>query len=158
MLPSTRFTPEQWVRHSKVMRARCAVYRIFACDHSHDADFSSFEPYILKIAAETLKMVYLNKLSECKCPNREELKGIKTARQCHGQWMKEFAMKTDPHGRDYFWLTGFLWKLRTWIRGHRWVGTCKWLCISRSDNDRLNSSSFSSGNEKMEFIELVSRN
>ncbi len=77
------------------------------CDHSHDADFSSFEPYILKIAAETLK----NGLPKQVCLNvnapTEELKGIKTARQCHGQWMKEFAMKTDPHGRDYFWLTGF---------------------------------------------------
>ena len=36
-----------------------------------------------------------------------KLKGIRIARQCDGQWMKEFEKRTDPHGRDYFWLTGY---------------------------------------------------
>ncbi len=77
------------------------------CDHSNDAEFTEFEPYILKIAAETLK----NGLPRQICLNVNapvgKISGISVVRQCHGQWMKEFAMKTDPHGRVYYWLTGF---------------------------------------------------
>ena len=77
------------------------------CDHSMDADFTEFEPFILKIARETLR----NGLPQNVCLNVNapagEIQGVRVARQCHGQWMKEFAMKTDQHGREYFWLTGF---------------------------------------------------
>jgi len=77
------------------------------CDHSPDADFTQFEPYILQIARETLK----NGLPENICLNvnapQGEIAGTRIARQCNGQWMKEFAKRTDPVGRDYFWLTGY---------------------------------------------------
>jgi len=35
-----------------------------------------------------------------------KIAGIKVARQCDGRWTKEFAKRTDPQGRAYFWLTG----------------------------------------------------
>lgn len=77
------------------------------CDHSPDADFTEFEPHILRIASETLK----NGLPQSVCLNVNapvgKIGGIRVARQCHGQWMKEFAMKTDPNGKAYFWLTGY---------------------------------------------------
>lgn len=77
------------------------------CNHSPDADFSHFEPYILEIARETLK----NGLPNGICLNVNapcgELNGIKIARQCNGRWTKEFAKRTDPFGRSYFWLTGY---------------------------------------------------
>ena len=77
------------------------------CDHAADADFSDFESYVLKIATETLK----NGLPKNVCLNVNaptgKLKGVRIARQCDGQWMKEFEKRTDPHGRDYFWLTGY---------------------------------------------------
>ncbi len=77
------------------------------CDHAHDADFSFFEPYILKISEETIK----NGLPQNICLNVNapvgKLMGSRIARQCKGQWMKEFEMQTDPHGRDQYWLTGY---------------------------------------------------
>lgn len=77
------------------------------CDHAYDADFSFFEPHILKISEETLQ----NGLPENVCLNVNapigQLKGVRVARQCKGQWVKEFEKRTDPHGREYYWLTGF---------------------------------------------------
>lgn len=77
------------------------------CDLSMQADFTYFEPIILKLAEETLK----NGLPENTCLNVNApigpLKGIRTVRQCRGRWTKEFEKRTDPHGRDYYWLTGY---------------------------------------------------
>lgn len=76
------------------------------CDHSFNADFSYFEPFILQISKEVLK----NGLPEGICLNVNapigELKGTRIVRQCNGQWVKELVKRTDPAGRDYFWLTG----------------------------------------------------
>lgn len=76
------------------------------CNYSPDADFTHFEPFILKIARDTLA----NGLRKGICLNvnapAEAIKGIKLARQCDGRWTKEFAKRTDPHGRAYYWLTG----------------------------------------------------
>jgi 5'-nucleotidase len=76
-------------------------------NHSHDADFTFFEPFILKIATEVLK----NGLPDGTCLNVNapigEIAGMKVARQCKGRWTKEFAKRADPQGRTYFWLTGY---------------------------------------------------
>jgi len=75
-------------------------------NHSIEADFSEFEQYVLKISKETLK----NGLPHGVCLNvnapKGKIAGIKVARQCDGRWTKEFAKRTDPQGRAYFWLTG----------------------------------------------------
>ena len=34
-------------------------------------------------------------------------KGFKIVRQNKGRWVEEFEKRTDPRGRDYFWLTGY---------------------------------------------------
>jgi len=77
------------------------------CDHSLEADFSFFEKHILHITQEALK----NGLPHATCLNVNapcgEIKGIKVARQCDGRWTKEFAKRTDPQGRSYYWLTGY---------------------------------------------------
>ncbi len=76
------------------------------CNHSLEADFSTFEPFVLKIAQTTL----VNGLPKGVCLNVNapdgHIAGIKVARQCDGRWTKEYAKRTDPHGRVYFWLTG----------------------------------------------------
>jgi len=36
----------------------------------------------------------------------EEIKGIKICRQADAKWVEEFARSKDPHGREYYWLTG----------------------------------------------------
>ena len=75
-------------------------------DHSLNADFKHFEPYILQIVRETLR----NGLPHGVCLNVNspvgEIAGVKVSRQCDGRWTKEYAKRTDPIGRDYFWLTG----------------------------------------------------
>ncbi|MFV0392187.1 MAG: 5'/3'-nucleotidase SurE [Paludibacteraceae bacterium] len=77
------------------------------CNHSYNADFSAFEPFIKQIAMKTLK----NGLAANVCLNVNapsgQIKGTRVARQCNGQWVKEYAKRTDPQGRDYFWLTGY---------------------------------------------------
>jgi 5'-nucleotidase len=74
--------------------------------HSLEVDFAEFEKYVLQITKATLK----NGLPHGVCLNVNapvgQINGIKVARQCDGRWTKEFAKRTDPQGRAYFWLTG----------------------------------------------------
>lgn len=76
------------------------------CDHSANADFTHFEPFILQITEAALA----NGLPRGVCLNVNapigKIEGIRIARQCDGQWTKEFAKRIDPVGRAYFWLTG----------------------------------------------------
>ena len=76
------------------------------CNHSNDADFTNFESYITQIARLALQ----NGLPHGTCLNVNapmgEIAGIRVSRQCDGKWTKEFAKRTDPQGRAYFWLTG----------------------------------------------------
>ena len=77
------------------------------CDYHPDADFSHFVPYIRKIIQNTL-----NKgLPKGTCLNvnapKGILKGIEICRQGNGRWVEEFDKRTDPHKRDYYWITGY---------------------------------------------------
>ncbi|MCR9181314.1 MAG: 5'/3'-nucleotidase SurE [Flavobacteriaceae bacterium] len=78
-------------------------------DYSWDADFKSASKYIKQITLETLKNglpkgVVLNvnipKLKE------KDIKGMKVCRQANAQWIETFDKRTNPQGRDYYWLTG----------------------------------------------------
>ena len=35
-----------------------------------------------------------------------KIKGVKVCRQTKGRWQEEFDKRTDPHKREYYWLTG----------------------------------------------------
>jgi len=78
-------------------------------DHSLEADFNPSKKIVKRIALETLKNglpkgVVLNvnipKL------NSSEIKGIKVCRQANAHWNEKFDKRTNPLGRDYYWLTG----------------------------------------------------
>ena len=78
-------------------------------DYSLEADFKPSEKFIKSIVSQCLsngmpKGVVLNvnipKLSENK------IKGIKICRQANGHWEEKFDKRTNPLGRDYYWLTG----------------------------------------------------
>jgi 5'-nucleotidase len=78
-------------------------------DYSMEADFEPAKKYIKQIVEECLenglpKGVVLNvnipKLSE------EEIKGMKVCRQANAHWEEEFDKRTNPLGREYYWLTG----------------------------------------------------
>ncbi|TQD38543.1 5'/3'-nucleotidase SurE [Haloflavibacter putidus] len=78
-------------------------------DYSLTADFSHTSKFVKAITKNVLKNglpdgVVLNvnipKLSE------KEIKGIKVCRQAKANWVEEFDKRTNPQGRDYYWLTG----------------------------------------------------
>ena len=78
-------------------------------DHDLDADFEGAMKYGSKIVESVLngdmpRPLCLN-VNVPKLPC-SELKGIRLCRQTKGYWREEFYKRTDPHGRDYFWLTG----------------------------------------------------
>ena len=78
-------------------------------DHDLDADFEGAVKYGSQIVAsvlagETPQNLCLNvNVPNIPC---EEIKGVRVSRQTRGYWREEFYKRTDPHGRDYFWLTG----------------------------------------------------
>ncbi len=79
------------------------------CDYSWEADFAPAEAAVKKIVGEALangipKGVVLN----VNIPNlkKEELKGIKICRQARANWKEKFDKRTNPMGKDYYWLTG----------------------------------------------------
>ncbi len=77
-------------------------------DYAYDADFSHTAPYIKSICQSVLN----NKLPESICLNVNfplndgKIKGIKICRQANAYWKEEFSARTDPHGRDYYWMKG----------------------------------------------------
>ena len=78
-------------------------------NYSKDADFSAVDDYIRTIILNVLK----NGLPESVCLNvnipsvkKEMIRGIKVCRQARGRWEEEFDARTDPHNREYYWLTG----------------------------------------------------
>ena len=79
------------------------------CDYSWEADFTQAATAIKKIVREALLNgippgVVLNvnipKLNE------KEFKGIKVCRQARANWKEKFDKRTNPMGKDYYWLTG----------------------------------------------------
>ena len=78
-------------------------------DHSDDADFEASVEYGTRIVRSVLE----GNLPRPLCLNVnipilpvEQIKGIKVCRQTRGFWKDEFYKRTDPHGRDYYWVTG----------------------------------------------------
>ncbi len=81
------------------------------CDHSLDADFSHVEEYILSITQKVLKSgipkgVALN--VNIPANSSEPIKGIKLCRQANAIFKESFHERTDPYGRSYFWVDGYL--------------------------------------------------
>ena len=78
-------------------------------DHDLDADFEGAVKYGTQIVGAVLANEQPNNLClNVNVPNIpcEEIKGIRVSRQTRGYWREEFFKRTDPHNREYFWLTG----------------------------------------------------
>jgi 5'-nucleotidase len=78
-------------------------------DYSMDADFEATKKYIKKMVSQCLKNglpkgVVLN-VNIPKLPE-EKIKGIRVCRQAKAHWEENFDKRTNPLGRDYYWLTG----------------------------------------------------
>lgn len=79
------------------------------CDYNWDADFSHAQDFIAKIVTQALengipKRTVLN----VNIPKLEKkkIKGIKVCRQAKANWKEKFDKRTNPMGKDYYWLTG----------------------------------------------------
>ncbi len=78
------------------------------CDYSWEANFNPAEEAVKKIVLEALakgipKGVVLN----VNIPNTPNgLKGVRICRQARANWKEKFDKRTNPMGRDYYWLTG----------------------------------------------------
>lgn len=78
-------------------------------DHDPDADFTSFD----KFAPQIIEMVLAEENRKGLCLNVNipnipcnQIKGIKMCRQTKGNWREKFVHRTDPAGRDYYWMRG----------------------------------------------------
>ncbi|MFQ3341844.1 MAG: 5'-nucleotidase [Flavobacteriaceae bacterium] len=78
-------------------------------DFRWNADFSPLKKFIKQITLKALSQgipqgVVLNvnfpKLKE------KEIKGVKICRQAKANWVEEFDKRTNPMGKEYYWLTG----------------------------------------------------
>lgn len=80
----------------------------FSLDNfTYDADFSHCEPFVQAIAEQVLEHgLPLGTLLNVNFPDGDKIKGIKICRQANAKWAEEFDERTDPHKRNYYWLTG----------------------------------------------------
>jgi 5'-nucleotidase len=76
-------------------------------DFTYDADFAKCLPYVKTIAKQVLEHgLPAGTLLNVNIPNSPSLKGIKICRQANAKYAEEFDERTDPHKRNYYWLTG----------------------------------------------------
>ena len=78
-------------------------------DFKWNADFKPLKEYIKKISLEALrkgipKDVVLN--VNFPLLKNGKIKGMKICRQARAYWVEEFDKRTNPMGREYYWLTG----------------------------------------------------
>lgn len=78
-------------------------------DYSIEADFTGARKFVRIIVEKMLK----NKLDKHTVLNvnippvpAELLKGYKICRQAYAKYEEDFIERNDPHGRNYYWLTG----------------------------------------------------
>ena len=78
-------------------------------DYSHQADFSGLETWIETIIRNVMEKGLPEGVSlnvNIPAIPAGDIRGIKVCRQANGRWEEEFDERTDPHSRDYYWLTG----------------------------------------------------
>lgn len=87
----------------------CPSVGLSLTDHDLDADFDAAVLYGRRVIERLLE----SEVSLPCCLNvnvpvgrPEALRGIRLCRQNRGFWREEFFRREDPHGREYFWLTG----------------------------------------------------
>lgn len=78
-------------------------------DHSRDANFEASKKVVAEVVDNALRHgIKSHTCLNVNIPNVpfEDLKGIRVCRQAHAFWDDAFERRTDPHGDDYFWMTG----------------------------------------------------
>lgn len=93
-------------------------------DGSLEADFEPSKKYVEQICRQAL----LNGIPENTVLNvnipklpAEEIKGVKVCRQADAKWIESFDKRTNPNGREYYWLTGNFVNLDTGEDTDEWA-------------------------------------
>jgi 5'-nucleotidase len=77
------------------------------CDLSADADFEPCKAHIKKIVLSVLENgMPENTVLNVNFPKTNNIKGIKICQQAKAFWEEKFEKRTNPFGKDYYWLTG----------------------------------------------------
>ena len=79
------------------------------CDYSWEANFDPAEESVKRIVSEALdKGIPSGVVLNVNIPNTENgsIKGVKICRQARANWREKFDKRTNPMGKDYYWLTG----------------------------------------------------
>ncbi len=79
-------------------------------DFSWDADFTQAKEHIQNIVKKVLE----NPLPKGTVLNvnipkllKEEIKGVKVCKQANAKWEENFDERINPHGKKYYWLSGY---------------------------------------------------
>lgn len=78
-------------------------------DYSVEADFTASRHYVHKIVSAVInKKMDKHLLLNVNIPSAplELIKGIKVCKQAYAKYKEEFDERKDPHGKNYYWLTG----------------------------------------------------
>jgi len=78
-------------------------------DYKYDADFSGARQTVKTMVSSILqKKLDKHLLLNVNIPSipLKELKGIKICKQAYAKYDEEFDERTDPQGKNYYWLTG----------------------------------------------------
>ena len=87
----------------------CTAIGFSLLNHSPNADFKPCMPYVRHIVGMVLaKGLPANVALNVNIPRlpESEIKGIRVCRQAQARWVDSFERRTDPRGREYWWLTG----------------------------------------------------
>jgi 5'-nucleotidase len=77
------------------------------CDYAYDADFNPGTAYIRKIVEQMIENpLPYGTLLNVNIPKGQHIKGIKVCRQASAKWEESFDQRTDPYGRNYYWMVG----------------------------------------------------
>tara|TARA_R110002051_G_scaffold4043_6_gene21441 strand:+ start:9886 stop:10659 length:774 start_codon:yes stop_codon:yes gene_type:complete len=79
------------------------------CDYTWEADFSQAQDFIFTIVTQALKNgIPKGTVLNVNIPKlkKSNIKGIKICRQAKANWKEKFDKRTNPMGKDYYWLTG----------------------------------------------------
>lgn len=79
------------------------------CDYDAHANFEPARPYVKDIILQVLeKGMPRGVVFNVNIPKASEqfYAGVKICRQANAYWVEEFDKRTNPYGKDYYWLTG----------------------------------------------------
>lgn len=80
-------------------------------NYSSDADMTLAQEVAIRVGRKLTTMdLPMGTLLNVNVPDvaKKDFRGIRVTRQGHSVWRDDYERRTDPFGREYFWLTGKL--------------------------------------------------